>query len=149
MARRHVAMLLIAAAAIPAGAAAQTTDPPPPVLQPTPVAQEPEKKPRKNFLLPLFEIVVMDAGINLANRQGPDAHFYKVTSASIRRNLRSKWVIDDDPFEINQFLHPYQGAMYHDIARSTGLNYWQSAVYTFIGSALWEIAGEVTPPSKN
>jgi hypothetical protein len=39
--------------------------------------------------------------------------------------------------------------MYHGIARSAGLNYWQSVVYTFAGSALWEIAGEITPPSKN
>ena len=114
-------MLAIAAAAIPARAAAQTADPPPPVA---PVIEE--VKARKNFLLPLVEIVVMDAGINLVGRQGPDGDFYKVTRSSIRRNLRSKWVIDDDPFEINQFLHPYQGAMYHGIARSAGLNYWQS-----------------------
>src|SRR5688572_17456237 len=146
MGRRHVATLAIVAAAIPAHAAAQTPDPPPP----PPVSQETqEKKPRKSFLLPIVEIVVMDAGINLVNRQLPDAHFYKVSMASIRRNLRSQWVIDDDPFEINQFLHPYQGAMYHGIARSAGLNYWQSVVYTFAGSALWEIAGEITPPSKN
>jgi hypothetical protein len=72
-----------------------------------------------------------------------------VTSASIRRNLRGPWVVDDDPFQINQFGHPYQGAMYHGIARSNGLNYWTSSVYTFAGSALWEIAGETTAPSAN
>ena len=137
-------MLAIAAATVPATAAAQTTDAPPLVSQ-----QVKAEKPRKNFLLPLVEIVIMDAGINLVNRQLPDAHSYKVSIESMRRNLRSKWVIDDDPFEINQFLHPYQGAMYHGISRSAGLNYWQSVVYTFAGSALWEIAGEITPPSKN
>jgi hypothetical protein len=108
-----------------------------------------EVKARKNFLLPMVEIVVMDTGINLVNRQLPEAHYHKVTWASIRRNLRSKWVVEDDPFEVNQFLHPYQGAMYHGIARSSGMNYWQSVVYTFAGSALWEIAGEVTRPSGN
>ena len=72
-----------------------------------------------------------------------------MTPASIRRNLRGPWVVDDDPFEINQFLHPYQGAMYHGIARSNGLSYWPSMAYTFAGSALWEIAGETTPPSRN
>ena len=30
-----------------------------------------------------------------------------------------------------------------------GSSYWQSVAYTFAGSALWEIAGETTPPSKN
>ena len=39
--------------------------------------------------------------------------------------------------------------MYHNMARSAGLSYWQSVAYTFAGSALWEIAGETTPPSKN
>jgi hypothetical protein len=39
--------------------------------------------------------------------------------------------------------------MYHGIARSNGHGYWASFAYTFAGSALWEIAGETTPPSRN
>ena len=39
--------------------------------------------------------------------------------------------------------------MYHGFARSAGLNYWESAGYTFAGSAFWEIFGETTPPSRN
>ncbi len=147
MTRRSLALIIVvcASAAAPYRAAAQTTDPPQaPAARP---AEAP--KTRQNFLLPIAEIVAMDAGINLANRQTENGHFYQVTGTSIRRNLRSKWVVDDDPFQINQFLHPYQGAMYHGIARSSGLNYWQSMAYAFVGSGLWEIAGEVTPPSKN
>jgi len=105
--------------------------------------------PKFKPILPAAEIVVMDTGINLANRLGPDPASYEVSGASIRRNLHSKWVVDDDPFQVNQFLHPYQGSMYHGIARSTGYNYWQSAAYTFAGSAMWEIFGETTRPSKN
>ena len=103
----------------------------------------------KSYILPAAQIVAMDATVNLAGRLLIDPANYQVTASSIRRNLRSPWVVDDDPFEINQFLHPYQGAMYHGIARSNGLSYWPSAVYTFAGSALWEIAGETTPPSRN
>jgi hypothetical protein len=103
----------------------------------------------KSYILPAVEIVAMDAGVNLAARQVMGPEHYKVTPASIRRNLRGPWVVDDDPFEINQFLHPYQGAMYHGIARSNGLGYWPSVAYTFAGSALWEIAGENTPPARN
>lgn len=91
----------------------------------------------------------MDAAVNLGGRLLIDPANYKVTAASIRRNLRGPWMVDDDPFEINQFLHPYQGAMYHGIARSNGLSYWPSVAYTFAGSALWEIAGETTPPARN
>jgi hypothetical protein len=105
--------------------------------------------PKLRPVLPAAEIVVMDTGINLANRLGPDSASYGVTATSIRRNLHSKWVIDDDPFAVNQFLHPYQGSLYHGISRSAGFNYWQSMAYTFAGSALWEVAGETTRPSKN
>ena len=107
-----------------------------------------EQPANRSFVLPAVEILAMDSLINLAGRRR-DPAAYEVSPASIRRNLRGTWVIDDDPFAINQFLHPYQGAMYHNMARSSGLGYWQSAAYTFAGSALWEIAGETTPPSKN
>jgi hypothetical protein len=107
-----------------------------------------EQPARRSFVVPAIEIVAMDSLINLAGRR-IDPVAYEVTPKSIRRNLRGPWVVDDDPFEINQFLHPYQGAMYHNMARSSGLGYWQAVAYTFAGSALWEIAGETTPPSRN
>lgn len=128
-----------------AGAAAQTPDPP---AAATPAPRE-EIHPKKNWFLPIGEIILMDAGVNLAGRAGPQGDFYRVNRASIERNFRGRWVVDDDPFKVNQFLHPYQGAMYHGIARSAGLSYWQSIAYSFAGSALWEIAGETTPPSRN
>jgi hypothetical protein len=58
-------------------------------------------------------------------------------------------VIDNDPFYKNQFLHPYQGSIYHGFARSAGLDYWTSLGYDFAGSTVWEIAGETDPPSLN
>ena len=108
-----------------------------------------EDRGHKSYVLPAVEIVAMDAAVNLGARRLLDSANFEVTAASIRRNLRGPWVIDDDPFEINQFGHPYQGAMYHGIARSNGLSYWPSVAYTFAASALWEIAGEKTPPSGN
>jgi hypothetical protein len=103
----------------------------------------------KSYVLPIVEIVGMDAGINRLGSIILEPETFNVTPASIRRNLRGPWVVDDDPFEINQFGHPYQGAMYHGIARSNGLGYVPSMIYTFAGSAMWEIAGETTPPSFN
>ena len=87
----------------------------------------------KSYILPVVEIVAMDAAVNLGGRLLLDPADFEVTPASIRRNLRGPWVVDDDPFEINQFGHPYQGAMYHGIARSNGLSYWPSVAYTFAG----------------
>jgi hypothetical protein len=110
----------------------------------------PEEDPgHRSDVVPAVEIVALNVAVNLAGRLVIDPANFEITSATIRRNLRSRWVVDDDPFQINQFGHPYQGAMYHGIARSNGLGYWPSAIYTFAGSALWEIAGETTPPSRN
>ena len=61
---------------------------------------------------------------------------------------KSGWY-DSDPFGVNQFGHPYQGAMYHGFARSAGFDYWHSLGYAFAGSIVWEIAGERTRPSRN
>ena len=103
---------------------------------------------RKSYLIPALEIVGFDALLNLANRNVIGEPYHSNFS-SIGRNLRHGWVVDNDPFSTNQFGHPYQGSMYHGFARSAGLGFWESAAYTFAGSALWEIAGETTPPSKN
>lgn len=102
---------------------------------------------RKDYYLPAIEIVGFEVMLNLVNRQGGSGD-YKSNLSSIRHNLSSSWGVDRDPFLTNQLGHPYAGAMYHTFARSLGLNFWESLAYTFAGSALWEIAGEVTP-SRN
>ncbi len=104
---------------------------------------------RKSYAIPALEILGFDVLLNRVNRNTPDGKDYDVNLSTIRRNLRSSWVIDNDPFKINQLGHPYQGSMYHGFARSAGLNYWESLGYTFAGSIFWEIAGERTPPAKN
>ena len=108
-----------------------------------------EERGHKSYVLPVVEIVAMDAALNLAGRLVLEPEVFEVSAASIRRNAHGPWVVDDDPFQVNQFWHPYQGAMYHGIARSNGQGYWPSMVYTFGGSVLWEIVGETTPPSRN
>lgn len=105
--------------------------------------------PQPSYGIPALEIVGFDFLLNRYNRRYSGSTDYNVTSGSIRRNLRGPWVVDNDPFSVNQFAHPYQGSMYHNAARSSGLGYWEAAAYTFAGSVGWEIAGEQTPPSRN
>jgi hypothetical protein len=102
----------------------------------------------KSYIVPALEIIGFDALLNVFDRLVLGDPYHS-SLTSIRRNLRGRWVTENDPFAINQFGHPYQGAMYHGFARSAGLTYLTSSVYTFAGSALWEIAGETTPPSWN
>ena len=120
----------------------------PPGLQSTPAPQA-AAPISKSYFVPFFDIVAFDFLLNRFNYRFIDRGTYDVDISSIRRNVRSPWVLDSDPFSINQFMHPYQGSMYHGFARSAGLNYWESLAYTFGGSMLWEIAGETRLPSRN
>lgn len=103
----------------------------------------------KSYTIPALEIIGFDFLLSRYNRRFSGSSDYDVTAGSIRRNLRGPWVVDNDPFKINQAAHPYQGSLYHGAARSSGLNYWQASALTFAGSAWWEITGEKTPPSRN
>ena len=103
----------------------------------------------KSYSIPAVEIIGFDFLLNQFDRHFIDADEYGSNFSTFRHNLTHKWVVDNDPFATNQFLHPYQGSMYHGFARSAGLNYWESLGYAFAGSVLWETAGETTPPSIN
>jgi hypothetical protein len=103
----------------------------------------------KSYALPAMEILGFDFLLNRNNHRYSSSTDYDVTGASIRDNLRANWVTDNDPYQVNQFAHLYQGPMYHGFARSAGLGYWESAGYAFAGSVGWEIAGEKTRPAVN
>jgi hypothetical protein len=109
----------------------------------------PEIDARKSYAIPAAEIVVFDVLLNQYDRHHFECCDFNSNIRTIRRNLRSGWVTDRDPFVVNQLGHPYQGSMYHGFARASGLGYWEGLAYTFAGSAFWEIAGESTPPSRN
>ncbi len=119
---------------------------PRPSEQPAP---DPEPVLQKNYAIPAMEIAGFDFLLNRYNRLYSGVPDYDVSFSSLRRNLRRSWGVDDDAFHINQFGHPYQGSMYHGFARSAGLDFWESAGYTFAGSIGWELAGENTRPSVN
>ena len=122
------------------------------VAAPAPVsasASAPAAEPEKSWTVPALEIVAFDFLLNRYNKRFSGTSDYDVTSASIRRNLRGPWVVDNDPFKVNQFAHPIQGSLYHGAGRATGLSYWEASALTFAGSAWWEITGEKTPPARN
>lgn len=103
----------------------------------------------KSYWVPAADIVMFDVLLNLFNRRFSGIDDYDATLNSLQDNLSRKWEYDNDPFDINQFGHPYQGSLYHGFARSAGLGYWEASAYTIVGSAAWEVAGEITAPSIN
>jgi hypothetical protein len=113
------------------------------------LAQDGSADSGKSYAIPAAEIVGFDFLVNQFDRHYLGCCDFDSNIHTIRRNLRSSWVVDRDPFLVNQLGHPYQGSMYHGFARASGLDYWESLGYTFAGSAFWEIAGEATPPSRN
>jgi Domain of unknown function (DUF3943) len=110
----------------------------------------------KSYLIPALEIPGFLALLNgydrifYSNDTQDGKKVYSSTFSSTWDHLRKQnWVFDKDPFNINQFSHPYQGATMYGLARSSGLGFWESLVYSNVGSFLWKMAGETDPPSIN
>jgi hypothetical protein len=103
----------------------------------------------KSYLVPAWEIPGFELLLNRFDHYAVDSLVYESPIANFKANTHRKWVVDNDAFGTNQFLHPYQGAFYQGLARSAGLDFWESSAYTFGGSLLWEMAGETTRPSIN
>jgi hypothetical protein len=110
----------------------------------------------KSYLIPAVEVPGFLLLLNLYDRvayadQTQDGKkVYSSTFSSTWEHLsRQNWVFDKDPFNVNQFAHPYQGATMYGLARSSGLNFWESLAYSNAGSFLWKMAGETDPPSIN
>jgi hypothetical protein len=110
-----------------------------------------ELRPGRSYLIPALEIPAYIFLLNLYDRHFTEPKDeYRTNGNTIRTHLTdSRWVLDNDQFSINQFLHPYGGTVYYGLARSAGLNFWESFLYTGAGSFLWEIVGEKTAPSIN
>jgi hypothetical protein len=126
----------------------------------TPIAQNRlhswETGANKSYLIPALEVPGFLVLLNIYDRIAyPDQtqdgkKVYSSTFSSTWDHLRTQnWVFDKDPFNINQFAHPYQGATMYGLARSSGLNFWESLAYSNTGSFLWKMAGETDPPSIN
>ena len=103
----------------------------------------------RSYLVPALEVPAFILGLNVFNRLFLDSDEYDTDWDSIRKNLTATPEFDQDPFSVNQLGHPYQGGIYYGLARSAGLSYWESSLYTLLGSYVWEIAGETTRPSIN
>lgn len=110
----------------------------------------------KNYLIPALEIAVFTLALNGVDRliygdssENGNKTFSTTPSTFWSHVTDGDWVFDKDAYDVNQLGHPYQGSIYHGLARSAGLDFWKSLGYTFIGSFLWEVGGETSKPSIN
>ena len=100
-------------------------------------------------LLGTVGVNVMFNLLNLATRSGEERDQFKVTPKTWWSNLKYGYIFDDNQFRVNQFGHPYQGGMYFNAGRANGLNYWESAMMSAMGSFTWECCGETNRGSIN
>jgi len=110
----------------------------------------------KSYLIPALEIPSFLALLSVydrhtyANQEENGKKVYSSTFDSTWEHItHGHWVIDQDPFAVNQLGHPYQGSVFHGFARSAGLSYWEALAYDNYGSYIWKMAGETDDPSIN
>jgi hypothetical protein len=110
----------------------------------------------KSYLIPALEIPAFIVLLNAYDRHAfpndmqEGKKIYDTSLSTFWDHVvHGPWGVDEDAFAMNQFGHPYQGSIYYGFARSAGLNYWESLLYTNVGSFLWETGGETTHPSTN
>ncbi|WP_457127797.1 DUF3943 domain-containing protein [Mucilaginibacter sp. HD30] len=73
-----------------------------------------------------------------------------INLATMGRNLKpTSWEWDRDPFQTNQFGHPYHGSLYFNSFRANGYNFWESIPGTVAGTLVWETLAETERPSIN
>lgn len=94
-------------------------------------------------------IIGLNLGVWSFDRFVRKADFAYINSHTIRENLKHGFVWDNDGMGTNMFMHPYHGNLYFNAARSNGFNFWQSSLFAFGGSAMWELFMENEFPSTN
>lgn len=113
-------------------------------------AEEGERQYQRNFLVPSLEVPLFVIALNWANRlAGNEWAVVNGFNTFWEHLFHGPWVYDTDDIQTNFSLHPYNGSVYFNMARSSGLDFWWSFGYAFAGSLLWELGAEVEPPSKN
>lgn len=119
-------------------------------------AQRADTNTGRSDLVPALEITGFLVALNAydriayANLTQDGKKVYSSTFSSTWDHLRKQhWVHDQDPFNVNQFQHPYQGATMYGLARSSGHGFWTSLLQANAGSFAWKMAGETDPPSIN
>ncbi len=103
----------------------------------------------KKYMLAATELVALNIGVWAISKYFRNSDWTEIGTNSMVNNFKMGFTWDNDSFEMNQFFHPYHGASYYNTARSNGLNFWESSLYVFGGSLMWEYLMETERPSYN
>lgn len=104
---------------------------------------------RKRPWLAGFEVFNFNMGLWVYSRYVAKEDWAYISWETIKANFRNGFEYDDDGFFTNFFMHPYHGSVHYNAARSLGMTYLESSLYTLGGSLMWEMFLENQYPSTN
>lgn len=146
MVRNHFLILLLSIAMVTVGQSKDTLFHPLPSYEDS-IQNTVEKLKKKPLLAAaeVFGLNMMVWGVDYISGQD----FARINWSTIRSNLRTGFMWDNDNMSTNLFLHPYSGNLSFTSARANGMNFWQSMLFSGGGSLMWECFMENQPPSTN
>ncbi len=108
-----------------------------------------ENDGKKHWFTAVGGLLFWNVGLSTYNRFVVDAGWTKVGPEQWNHFWTRKLEWDNDWYWTNFVLHPYQGTIYYNVARSSNLNRIESFALTTVGTAMWEYLCETNAPSKN
>lgn len=134
----------------------QASLPPAEAVEPRPVSGPPQEAENvdgwgiaPNLGLALGEILMADWVVWMGHEYIRQGNISQVSPKTWWSNIEDGFGWDDNDFATNMWLHPVQGAVYHNAARANGFSYWESVPFAFLGSFHWECCGETHNMSIN
>jgi Domain of unknown function (DUF3943) len=110
---------------------------------------DPHYNKKYHLWIPIAEVPLINGVIWSFGRYVSKLPYDVIGFNSIVNNFKEGWNWDDGTFQMKFFNHPYQGNMNFNAARSNGYNYFQSYLFAFGGSLMWEQIMENDQPDPN
>ncbi len=104
---------------------------------------------KKHFWQAAGTVFGMNMSLWAYDRYIQHGDYSYISINTIKDNFKHGFLWDNDHMGTNMFLHPYNGNLFFNAARSNGFNYWQSGIFAVGGSAMWELFMEREYPSTN
>ncbi|UEG51553.1 DUF3943 domain-containing protein [Mucilaginibacter daejeonensis] len=106
--------------------------------------------PPKRFGRAALEFGIAEMAPWIFDRYIVQVDWAKITWKTTKHNINpGNWRFDNDPFQTNQFGHPFHGSLFYNSFRSNGFTFWESAPAAVVGSYLWETFAETQAPAPN
>ncbi len=104
---------------------------------------------KERFRNAFYQALGVNTVMWMYNRYIQQEAWARIGFKSLQTNIWHGWVYDDNRFNVNQFGHPYQGALVYMAARAQGLSMAEASTFPVLSSFIWEMGMETEYPSVN